>query len=61
VSLLSGGPRNANEHGEVVVKSEPVSAPPKSKFVSARENSGERRSKINFKRVHCGEIVVKKE
>jgi len=28
VSLLPGGPRNASERGEVVVKSEPMSAPP---------------------------------
>jgi len=60
-SLVPGGPRNANERGEVVVKSEPMSAPPKSKLVSARGNHGKRRSKIIVKKVHCGEILVKKK
>jgi len=60
VSLIPGGLRNANERGEMVVKSEPVSALPKSKLVSARNSSGER-IKINVKRVHCNEIVIKKE
>jgi len=61
VSLLPGGRRNANERGEVVVKFEPMNAPPKSRLVSARKNSGKKRSKKNVKRVHCGEIVVKKK
>jgi len=59
-SLVPGEPRNATEGGEMVVKSEQISTPPKSKLVSARETSGERRSKINVKRVHCSEVLVKK-
>jgi len=60
-SLVPGGPRNANERGEVVIKSEPMGALPKSRLLSARKNSGKKRSKINVKRVHCGEILVKKK
>jgi len=61
-SLVPGGLRNVNDRGEVVVKSEPMSAPPKSKLMSARKNSQEeRKSKINVKRVYCGETLIKKD
>jgi len=58
--LLPGGLRNTNERGEMVIKSESVSAPPKSKVVSARDSSV-KRSKVNVKGKHYGEIIVKKE
>jgi len=60
VSLLPGGPKNASERGEMVVKSEPVSTPPKSKLLSARDSSGEI-NKINVKKKHYGENVIKNE
>jgi len=53
-----GGPRNASERGDRVTKTEPVSAAPKSKLMSAKGTSKERK---NFKREHYKEIIIKKE
>jgi len=53
-----GGPRNASERGDRVTKTEPVSAAPKSKLMSARGTSKERE---NVKREHYKEIIINKE
>jgi len=52
VSLLPEGPSDASERGERVAKTEPVSAMPRSKLVSARGASKERDNVKNEPKIY---------